>query len=322
MSILNKILEMYKSTLFSRYDPDGTIFYFSSDDFPGLNKEPLCFKNKHGNLLFGAFYYYPEAREDKLVIFEHGMGAGGHRAYMREIEMLARRGVKVFSYDRTGCFESEGEHINGFAGSLSDLDDCLNALVALGYCEGCEISIVGHSWGGFSTMNIPAIHPEVKRIVAMSGFMSVKDMQKEVIPFILAPFRRHLFALEEEANPDYVNYNAKDSLSDSDVRALIIHSVDDRIVSAKNHFFKLRTSLSHKPSIEFLLVNGKNHSPNYTLDAVSYKDTFFKALKKYQKAYPTPTEYEKRKFVDSFDWYRMTEQDTAVWEKIYETLAI
>ena len=322
MSILSKIVEMYKSTLFNRYDPDGTVFYFSAEDFPGLNKVPLRFKNKYGNLLSGAFYSYDTPRNDKLVIFDHGMGAGGHRAYMREIEMIARRGVTVFSYDHTGCADSEGEHINGFAGSLSDLDDCINALTVLGYCEERELSVVGHSWGAFSTMNIAAIHPEVKRIVAMSGFVSVKDMQKEVVPFILAPFRRHLLALEQSANPSYVNYNAIDTLKCAEVTALIIHSSDDKMVKAKNHFGKLKSALKDKNNVSFLLVEGKNHSPNYTLDAASYKDSFFAALKQYKKTVTTPTSEQQRAFIDSFDWYRMTEQDAAVWEKIYTTLGI
>lgn len=322
MSILGKITEMYSNTLFTRYDPDGTVFYFSSEDFPGLTKEPYEFKNQRGQILRGGFYCYPNSDPTRLIIFEHGMGAGGHRAYLREIEMIARRGVTVFSYDHTGCAASEGDTIYGFSGSVADLDDCIRALRADENFKNREISVIGHSWGAFSTMNIISLHKDIKSIVAMSGFISVADMQKEVIPFILSPFRKHLFALEERANPDYVNHNAREALLKTDADVLIIHSVDDKIVKCKNHFMKLKKALSGKQNVRFILESGKNHSPNYTREAAKYKDEFFAALSAKKRANELLTDEARREFVASFDWYRMTEQDEAVWAEIYKTLKI
>ena len=91
-----KVIERYKAMAFSRCDDDGTAFYFSSDDFPGLNKKAYSFKSSMGHNLQGYFYSYEKTVEGRIVVFDHGMG-GGHRSYMREIEKLCRHGFLVFS---------------------------------------------------------------------------------------------------------------------------------------------------------------------------------------------------------------------------------
>ena len=168
-----QILKIYRKNLFVRNDnPDG-IFYFSPEDFEGLQAHPYSFRARAGHELKGFFYHYPHPIPGKVLVFDHGMG-NGHRAYMREIETLAKAGFLVFSYDHTGCMTSGGESCNGFAQSLSDLDACMEALKGEKVLEGYSFSVIGHSWGGFSTMNIAALHPDITHVVSMSGFISVK----------------------------------------------------------------------------------------------------------------------------------------------------
>ena len=37
--LIDKIREVYRKSLYSRVEDNGSIFYFSSDDFEGLNKD-------------------------------------------------------------------------------------------------------------------------------------------------------------------------------------------------------------------------------------------------------------------------------------------
>ena len=99
-----QVVNMYKGMMHQRCDDTETVFYFSADDFPGLKKEPIAFNSSLGHTLQGYLYQYEGAREDRLIVFDHGFGSG-HRAYMREIDMLAKHGYKVFAYDHTGCME-------------------------------------------------------------------------------------------------------------------------------------------------------------------------------------------------------------------------
>ncbi len=316
MFLRKKLEQIYRGTLFSRHDIDGTIFYFSADDFEGLNKVPFNFKTKRTDTLKGYFYFYGEADYSRIVVFDHGL-AIGHRSYMREVEMLARHGYTVYTFDHTGCTESEGEGIHGFAGSLADLDDCMTMLK--NEFPESRFSVVGHSRGGYSTLNIPALHPEIEHIVAISGFSSVSEMQGQLIPSFAKKIRAHIYSVEEQDSPDYITAVAYDSLKSTKTKVLIIHSEDDTTVSVK-HYRKLESALKDMPNISFLLVNGKAHNPHYTEDAVKYKDAFFKSYKRQKKKGKLETPEQKAAFINSYDWHRMTAQDETVWQEIFSHL--
>ncbi len=309
----------YRAQMFSRQEILPTVHYFSAGGFKGLNKEPYVFRAKAGHRLQGYFYFYDSPIENRLIVFDHGMGAG-HRAYMKEIELLARYGYLVFTYDHTGCVESEGDSTRGFAQSLSDLDVCLTALKGESALSNRSFSVVGHSWGAFACLNITAFHPDVTHIVALSGFISVEKMLEQNFTGLLKPFRKRIFALERETNPDYVDYRADVTLQQTDANVLLIYSSDDKLVSKEHHFDTLYQALLEKENIRFLLVDEKGHNPNYTADAVRYKDTFFEILKKKTKKHELDDEKAQRAFKKSFDWDRMTAQDETVWAEILAVL--
>ena len=263
----NKIKDMYRSMLFPRQDNPHGIFYFGAEDFPGLLAHPYGFRSAQGHELNGFFYHYDSPRPGRLVVFDHGLG-NGHRAYLREVEMLCRAGWLVFTYDHTGCMTSGGEDIRGFAQSLADLDDCFKALKAEPALQGYRFSVMGHSWGGFSTMNIASLHPEITHVVSMSGFVSVERMIRQFLPGFMGGYVPALVKMEQENNPQYVRISALESLRKTNAKVLLIYSADDKTVHKKNHYDPLFAALQNKKNIEFLLVDGKDHNPNYTSDAV------------------------------------------------------
>jgi len=314
-----QIIDIFKSNVYTRQDPLGDIFYYTHSDFNGLLASPFEFLGREGQKLVGNFYYYGEQRFDRLVIFDHGMG-NGHVAYMKEIERLCRAGYTVLAYDHTGCRLSEGESTGGFGKSLSDLDHCIKAVRATEEYKNTPLSVIGHSWGAFSTMNIGALHPNITHLVALSGFISVKEILKQFFGGLLSFYQKPAFELERENNPDYVEYDARVSLTKTNAKVLIIHSEDDKTVNARKHFEQLKKALATRPNTQFLLLKGKGHNPNYTPDAVKYKDDFFAELTRARKAGELDTAEKRESFVKQFDWDRMTAQDEEVWGVILEHL--
>ena len=235
---------------------------------------------------------------------------------MKEIELLCRHGYLVFSYDHTGCMESGGENIGGFSQSLVDLNDCLTALKATERCANLDISVMGHSWGGFSTANICALHPEVSHIVVLSGFIAVEILVNQFFGGIMKGYRKAILALDP--TPEYFKYNAVESLSGADAQVLLVYSDNDRMVSRAVHFDALKKGLSHKDNVRLLLVSGKGHNPNYTEDAVAYLGRYSADVAK--KAKTLTTADARKAYVDSWDWHRMTAQDETVWAEIFKTL--
>ena len=313
-----QVVRMVLSQLQTRQDNSQGIFYFSPEHFPGLHCNAYNFRSHKGHDLKGFFYCYNNPIPGKIVVFDHGMG-NGHRAYMREIETLCRGGFLVYSYDHTGCMASGGAHIGGFAQSLADLDDCIKALKQEEFLNDREICVVGHSWGGFSTMNIGAIHPEITHIVSMSGFISVERIVKQSLGPLKA-YAPAIVELEQRDNPRHARYNALESLAKTKAKVLLIYSADDKTVHKSVHFDPLFEKFEDSGHIRFLLVNGKNHNPNYEAESVVYKDDFFaqfqKALKKGQLSSPEA----QAQFMGQFDWWHMTAQDMDVWNIVFDHL--
>lgn len=312
------IKNYYIKNFLKRADYNDSTFYFSHEDFPGLNFEPYSFTSSRGDKLIGGFYYYEPCKKDRIVFFDHGMWSG-RRSYMREIEMLAKHGYLVYSYDHTGCMESQGDGIVGFAQSLTDLNDAIEAVKKHEIYGSLSKSVVGHSWGGFSTLNIASLQPELTHIVAMSGFISVRKMF-DMFPKFMKKTAEKLYAYECEQNPISAKADAVGSLSGFGGKALVIHSEDDNLVSCKAHFDVMHEALSEKENIIFLRLSGKGHHPNYTYDAVKYKDAFFEEQKKLKKKKKLRTPEQKKALIDAWDWHRMTAQDEDVWNAIYQHL--
>lgn len=310
-----KVIEEYEKQFLVRYDDTGLVHYFTAADFPGLSSEPFSFVGDRGQRLRGNIYYYNDKSTERLVIFEHGMG-GGHLAYMKEIEALARRGFTVLSYDHTGCMASEGENIGGFSQSLADLDYCIRAVRETPGLENIGLSVVGHSWGAFSTLNISAIHTDITHIAAMSGFVSVKSMLRGFFPGILGLYVPAIYKREKQRLPEYAEFDAIESLKKSNAHALIIHSDDDAVCSFKRHFAKMEKALSKRQKIIFAHATKKGHNPNFTERAVKIKDAFFADLTKKTKEGYFTDEVKKSEFKASYDFDKMSEQDEMFWDGV------
>jgi pimeloyl-ACP methyl ester carboxylesterase len=137
---------------------------------------------------------------------------------------------------------------------------------------------------------------------------------------VFSGFAPKIMELEEKSGIPTVGADAADSLAQFKGRALVIHSADDKVVSAKKHFGYLESALADKDNVRFMLVSGKAHNPNYTEDAVKYLALYAKQLTKSLKRGRLATEEQKKEFVASFDWMRMTEQDESVWKEIIDVI--
>ncbi len=318
MILEKQIVKMYRGMAYTRCDDQGTAYYFSAADFPGLQCEPYPFQASAGHTLQGYVYRYENPICGRLVVFDHGFG-GGHRSYMKEIERLCRHGFTVLAYDHTGCMESGGETPNGMAQSLCDLNDCLTAIKADARFAGQTISVMGHSWGGFSTLNIAALHPDVAHVVVLSGFVSVEELIRSFFSGILRGYRRVIMEMERAANPRFVQYHAVESLKGTKAKVLLIYSDNDTMCRRK-HYELLWAGLSGRENIRFLLVKGKGHNPNYTEDAVRYLGQYLQEKNRRLRKGLLADAEQRAAFLRSFDWDRMTAQDETVWGEVFSVL--
>lgn len=314
-----QIVKRYQKQFASRCDDLGLAYYFSAADFEGLSARSYTFDNGQGKTLKGYFYHYDNPKKDRLVVFDHGFG-GGHRSYMKEIERLCREGYTVFSYDHTGCMESQGQGTYGLGRSLSDLDACFRALKKEEALKNTVFSVMGHSWGGYSAMNISVLHPEIAHVVVLSGFVSVKRQLECFLPKLMKRYISAVHAFEQAQNGKYADFDGIETLKKTDAQVLLVYSENDPLVSKQVHYDPLFCALKDRENIAFHLEKNKGHNPNYTEDAVKRLGEYTALLQKKQQKKELASDEQKRAFVSSFDFGAMTEQDERVWRVVLKVL--
>ena len=261
---------LYRKLFIHRYDDNGYIKYFTAADFPGLAAAPVEF-DSGGNTLKGFFYSRPIPQKDDLVIFCHGIG-GGHRSYMAEIDRIASEGYTVFAYDNTGCFASGGKSIRCLSQSLADLDAAVRFLKAEGIFQKYgRVFVIGHSWGGFAAGNVPRFHPDIPKIVVISGFLSVEGLLTSAVQGAKIPGKqglmKKLLAFEQAAAPEYCGAYLPDAVKLGTAEYLFAQSTDDAMVPFDRNTAVLQTLF---PAQTYLVYTDRGHNPNYTADAVAY----------------------------------------------------
>ena len=299
------IAQKYRKKLLCRYDKDGITPYLSASDFPGLSSEEGTFVNSIGATIAFFRYRYENYDPAKLVVFCHGLGAG-HTAYIAEIEYLCRNGLQVLTLDYTGCDKSGGD------GMLSVNRPTRDVTELLAYLKPTEeLSVVGHSLGGYTALNVIRMTDGIKRGVIISGFLFSKMMLGQFIK------NRLVNALVERAerkvDPEISRADNAAYLRTTTDRLLFIASTDDPMVP-----YSIGAGLAQtlgNDNLSFLTVENKKHNPTYTADALAFMQNAFGEYARLIKDGALKTDEEKRAFFADKPASKMTVQDPYVMDE-------
>ena len=286
-----------------RYEANPLVKLYTKEEF-NLNATPLEIKYKK-EIIRGNLYNYNDFDTNKLIIYCHGMWSN-HNSYLQDIEYFCKNNLLVFGFDYIGVSSSSGKNIKGLGNSLKSLDIVVN------YFEkkypNKEIYVVGHSWGGFATTNIIALHPNIKGIIAMSPFISIYSCINKFVPKGLRFLTPFLYLADISKNGKYSLLKTKNSLKSNKGKALFLASIDDPMVPYENNTGYIKKLY---PNLNYIIVNNKGHNPNYKEEAV-------KKLQKFQndiKAVPSDKITE---FMNSINFHELGELDTSVMDKLIE----
>lgn len=86
---------------------------------------------------------------DTLAVLAPGLGNGAF-SYAPQIQWLAKAGLRVFSFDYTGCYGSTGRSCRGFPQAADDLRAALRFLEENGRFGSRRLVLLGHSMGGYA----------------------------------------------------------------------------------------------------------------------------------------------------------------------------
>ncbi len=264
---------------FESYEP----LMLHVDDFDGLQRTKYEFSSNKGQKLTGYMYSSGDNQRG-IIVMAHGFGDGGHNSYMDCVNYFARHGYYVFSYDATGNDESEGEGVGGLPQGVIDLDYAITFVEESGKFPSLPIVLFGHSWGGYSVCSVLTYHPEVKAVIACSGFNASSDLfeaegKKQIGNgiYLMLPFVK----LHERIKYGrYASNTGLDGFSKSNAVVMIVHSLDDEVVPMEYGYDIYYEK--YKDDSRFCFIPFENKGHNYFNDD-TYRNKFNAEFDKWLK---------------------------------------
>jgi uncharacterized protein len=219
---------------FPRYDRHDTTVTVGLryEDLEAQYPRSLVSFESGNNRLQG--YVYGVNQEQGLVVVAHGIG-GGADSYLPQITYFVDQGWRVFAYDATGSFDSEGKTTKGFPQALIDLDAALTYINTQDEFVSLPILLFGHSWGGYAVANILHYDYKIAGVATVSGANSPMEMIIEQGRSMMGGFINiqypYLWLYQRILFGEKASLNAVDAINGSDVPVLIVHGTEDEFVA-------------------------------------------------------------------------------------------
>ena len=152
---------------FGRADKPKFSGYLTYGDVDGYCDRRVVRFKSGDNTLVG--YVYGEHNDKGLVVIAHGLG-GGAESYMAETLYFVDNGWRVFSFDCTGSYESEGKGAKGLPQSVVDLNSALGYIESDSALKDLPVMLYGHSWGGYAVAAVLNYGHDVAAAASIAGF--------------------------------------------------------------------------------------------------------------------------------------------------------
>ncbi len=270
-----------------------------TEDFEGLNCAEYSFSSDRGQKLAGYLYSTGENQRG-IVVMAHGFGGGGHNSYMDCADWFARNGYYVFAYDATGTDRSEGDGTCGAPQGVIDLDYAISFVEACGDIPDLPIVLFGHSWGAYSVSAVLSFHPEVRAVIACSGFNRSSDMfesggkeQAGAAMDAMLPFVR---AYERIRFGKYASATALDGFASTDASVMIVHSADDNVIGIGYGYDRYYEKYKDDPRFTFIRFEDRGHNDIFREMDTAYRDEINAEFARWVEALDYKPEEDKERF--------------------------
>ena len=311
-------LHIYKENFDQRFTSSG--FLPKVEDFEGLKAERHEFTSDKGQTLVGYTYSCGDGADKAkgVLVMAHGLGGGGHIHYLSVADWFARRGYTVFAYDATGNDESGGDGVGGLAQGVIDLDHAISYAEEL--CPGMPVVLFGHSWGGYSVMNVLKYHPEVKAVAECSGFATSSDMfeieGKNQAGYAIYAMLPYVKLIDRIRFGGYAKNNAFDAFEASDTPVMVIHSADDQVVPIEYGYDKIYEKYSGDPRFEFVRFEDTGH--NEVFESKEKRDVLNGKYKEWldTRGYDYEAPENAERFNEDHDYYMNNIMDKKEWNNL------
>ncbi|MCR3922661.1 MAG: lysophospholipase [Firmicutes bacterium] len=313
-SIISMVIVMFiYNGQFPRYDRHDTTVTVGLryEDLEAQYPRDLVSFESGNNRLQG--YVYGLNQEQGLVVVAHGIG-GGADSYLPQIAYFVDQGWRVFAYDATGSFDSEGKTTKGFPQALIDLDAALTYINTQEEFANLPILLFGHSWGGYAVANLLHYDYEIVGVATVSGANSPMEMIIEQGRSMMGGFINiqypYLWLYQRILFGETASLNAVDAINKSNVPVLIIHGTEDEFVAYEGSSIISNMIRMTNPNVRTLLLSepGRNgHNNLFRSDAgMDYIDEINIEYRKLYDFYEQNIPYEIKQ-----DFYSQVDRSSA-----------
>lgn len=223
-------MKIFYDQNFPRYD---TIKpgYLTFNDMKGYDYTSIEFKSGN-NTLTG--YVFGRSNDKGLVVIAPGLGEGAHN-FLAEAKYFVDNGWRVFSFDFTGSFASQGESSIGLAESKIDLEAALDYIKSNDNLKSLPVMLYGHSWGAYADTAILNDDYNISAVASISGFNSPMGLLIKQLKAMIGPlaYLEYPFGLVYQSTlfGSDANVSAVDGINSTDTPVMIIHGDADESIS-------------------------------------------------------------------------------------------
>lgn len=260
------------------------------EDFPLLARESISFSSDNKQILRGYVYRLKDSTQTPkgLIVFSHGY-LGTHTDYLNQIDYFVQNGYLVLGYDNTGCGLSDGSSMIGLAQSPIDLDYALKFVESTNSLKQYPILLYGHSWGGYAVSAVLNYNHNIAGVVSRSGFSNSRDMLVEygsrLYGDFLSALSPYVYVYEKCKFGNSIDLNGVKGINQSTCPILLLHSMDDKVISLKNSLLIHKDEYTNPERIQTILYEDKTHDVVTSYDTLTYEDALDEMYAQLKKQY-------------------------------------
>ncbi len=261
---------------FARLEQAKYSGFLRYSDVSGYPRSVIQFNSGENKL---TAYICGEENQKGLVVISHGLGYGAED-YLAQTLYFVDHSWRVFTFDNTGVYQSEGKSQVGLSQSSIDLNAALAYIEKDPTLSKLPLMLYGHSWGGYAVTAVLNYDHNITAVVSIAGFNTPNELMLEdaksemgLFAYLEYPF---MVKYQSRLFGDSAKLSAVEGINRVDTPVMIIHGTGDESISYTGASIISHRAEITNPNVVHQTISTQNHNGHKSLfksdAALNYAD--------------------------------------------------